>query len=307
MLPYFPFGQDRFAMALGVRALRPEEPLIEVDEARYGEELRLKGALLESGEHTRFMALPGTEPQQWETLTTLLPLMAEHDPLHFSLETQGGRWHWRNRLLGTEAHFVPGEPGSLPQAPLDWLGRQVQEDLLVMDATHEDLPLVAGQLCFPSGWCLEDKIGRSVLRIHGPVPRFGEELGDSTVRLMKGLKPGRSVTRVNWAFTVTDRMDLAPWTRPEWRHQAHDITPANAGERCFLRLERQTLSLLPDTGSILFTIHTYRAPVAREVEDPARRRRLASVLRSMPHDTGAYKGMTPYLPALIEWLEMGET
>lgn len=305
MLPYFPFDQDRFAMALGVRALRPEEPLIQVDEAHYLAELRLKAALLEEARHTRFLALPGTEPQQWETLTQVLPLMAEQHPRHFSLEREGAWWSWENRLAGTRARFVPGEEGGLPQAPLDWLGRQVQEDLLVMDGTREGLPLVAGQLCFPSGWCLEEKMGRAVLDIHGPVPHFGEALGGSTVKLMKGLKPGRPVTRVNWAFTVTDQLDLAPWTRPGWQHQLREITPANAGERCYLRLERQTLSLMPRTGAILFTIHTYRSPVAREVEEPERRQRLTAVLRTMPADTGRYKGIAPYLPALLAWLESG--
>ena len=305
MLPYFPFDQDRFAMALGVRALRPEEPLIEVDEAHYRDEVRLKAELLEGGQHVRFLALPGTEPQQWETLTTLLPLLAGQHPRHFSLEIHADTWRWHNRLLGTEARFVPGRTGDLPQAPLDWLGRQVQEDLLVMDGTREGLPLVAGQLVFPSGWCLEDKMGHSVLDIHGPVPRFAAELGTSTVKLMKGLKPGRPVTRVNWALTVADRLDLAPWTRGEWRHQVRDITPANAGERCYLRLERQTLSLMPRTGAILFTIHTYQAPVAREVEAPERRQRLTAVLRSLPEDTSAYKGIAPYLPALLTWLESG--
>ena len=42
-----------------------------------------------------------------------------------------------------------------------------------------------------------------------PVPRFGEKLGAPTLKLMEGLKAGRSVTRCNWALTVTDRLDLA--------------------------------------------------------------------------------------------------
>src|SRR5690242_3676074 len=42
VLPYFPFEQELFAMRLGVRALRPGEPLIEVEEPHYAEELALK-------------------------------------------------------------------------------------------------------------------------------------------------------------------------------------------------------------------------------------------------------------------------
>ncbi|MGZ3457443.1 MAG: heme-dependent oxidative N-demethylase family protein [Archangium sp.] len=306
MLPYFPFDQDRYAMTLGVRALRPDEPLIEVDEAHYPAELALKASMLAARPHARFQAAPGTEPLQWETLTVLLPVMARQHPRHFTLETRDERWCWRNHLLGTETRFTPGEAESLPLAPLDWLGRQVQEDLLLMDGTREGLPMVAGQLCFPSMWCLEEKLGRSMLDIHAPVPRFGAQLGAATLRLMAGLKAGRSVTRVNWAITVTDRLDLEPWSFPEWRHLFEGITASNAGERCFLRLERQTLSLMPHTGAILFTIHTYRAPLAAEVEDPARRRRLANVLRTVPPDTGTYKRLTPLLEPLLAWLEAAD-
>lgn len=304
MLPYFPFEQDTFALALGVRALRPEESLIEVDAPHYAPELALKEALLARDLGARFQAEPGTEPLQWETVTTLLPLMARQGPEHFALEVEaGGPWRWRNRGLGTEARFTPGDAASLPLAPLDWLGRQVQEDLLLLDGTREGCPLVAGQLCFPSGWHLGEKLGRPLLEVHAPVPGFGAKLGTPTLRLMEGLKAGRSVTRCNWAITVTDRLDLEPWSFPEWAHLFEGLTAHNAGERCFLRLERQTLTRLPETGGILFTIHTYRAPVASEVEDPVRRRRLARVLRTVPPDTAAYKRLTPVLEPLLAFLE----
>ncbi len=303
MLPYFPFDQDRYAMALGVRALRDDEFLIEVDELHYRDELALKASLLAAAPGVRVAAEPGTHPLQWEAVTEVLPRMARQSPQHFALTVEGNRWHWRNHLLGTEATFIPGEPTSLPLAPLDWLGRQVQEDLLLLDGKREGLPLVAGQLCFPSGWCLADKLGRSLLAVHAPVPDFAEKLGTATLRLMSSLKPGRPVTRVNWAFTVTDRLDLEPGTLPNHHPLFQGITAHNAGQRCFLRLERQTLTLLPRTGAILFTLHTYRAPIATEAATPARRRRLAAVLRSVPPDTAAYKRLTPFLAPLLAHLD----
>jgi hypothetical protein len=306
VLPYFPFEQDTYAMALGVRALRPDETLIEVDVPRYLAEVALKDSLLAARPGARSQALPGTEPLQWETVTVLLQAMARQSPGHFALEVEeGGRWRWRNPLLGTEAVFTPGDPGSLPRAPLDWLGRQVQEDLLLLDGTREGLPLVAGVLCFPSGWSLEEKLGQPLLAVHAPVPRFGEKLGASTLKLMEGLKAGRSVTRCNWALTVTDRLDLEPWTWPEWEHLYEGLTPENAGQRCFLRLERQTLTRMPETGAILFTIHTYRAPVATEAPTPERRRRLASVLRTVPPDMAGYKRLGPLMEPLLAYLERG--
>jgi len=304
VLPYFPFEQDAYAMALGVRALRAGETLIEIDALHYEAELALKASLLREDLPSRFQALPGTELLQWEVLRLLLTRMAEQSPGHFTrLEGEDGRWRWRNGVLGTEAVFLPGDADSLPLAPLDWVGRQVQEDLLVLDGTREGFPLVAGQLCFPSGWSLEEKLGRSLLEVHAPVPRFAEQVGAATLRLMDGLKPGRTVTRCNWALTVTDRLCMEPRARAEWLHLFEGLTPQNAGERCFLRLERQTLSRLPESGAILFTLHTYLAPVAGEVPTPERRHRLAQVLRTVPGDMNGYKRLGPLREPLLAWLE----
>jgi hypothetical protein len=304
VLPYFPFEQDTYALALGVRALRPGETLIEVDVPRYAEELARKEALLAARPGVRSQALPGSEALQWETLEEVLPLMASQSPAHFALEVEeGGRWRWRNHLLGTETIFTPGDAGSLPRPPLEWLGRQVQEDLLLLDGHQQGFPLVAGVLCFPSGWSLEEKLGQSLLAVHEPVPGFGEAVGVSTLKLLEGLKAGRPVTRCNWALTVTDRLDMEPWSWPEWEHLYQGITPDNAGQRCFLRLERQTLTVMPRTRAILFTIHTYRAPVAGEVPTPERRQRLAQVLRTVPPAMAGYKRLGPLREPLLAYLE----
>ncbi|MCP3102712.1 DUF3445 domain-containing protein [Myxococcus sp. K15C18031901] len=303
MLPYFPFEQDSYAMALGVRALRPGETLIEVDVPHYLDELAQKDALLREDPRARFQALPGSEPLQWEVARALLRRMAAESPAHFSLEEDGARWCFGNRLTGVRGVLTPGDADSLPLAPLDWVGRQVQEDLLVLDGTREGFPLVAGQLCFPSGWCLDDKMGRPLLAVHAPVPRFAEQVGASTLKLLDGLKPGRPVTRCNWAITVTPRLCMEPRYRAEWRHLFEGITPDDAGARCLLRLERQTLSRFPETGAVLFTIHTYVAPVAGEVPTPGHRQRLARVLRTVPEDMSDYKRLGPLREPLLAWLE----
>ena len=79
--------------------------------------------------------------------------------------------------------------------------------------------------------------------------------------------------------------------------------PENPGERCFLRLERQTLSRLPATRAILFTIHTYNIPIAAVAADPDHARRLAGNLRTMPPALQRYKGLDRYADALLAYLD----
>lgn len=303
MLPYFPFDADEYALTMGVRALAPD-CLIEVDPAHYRAELALKGAILAGDYRYYYQAAQGTMPLQWEALELLLPNLARHHSQHFTLARSAERWTWTNHLLGAEVAFTLGDPASLPLPPLDWLGRQVQEDLLIMAGDVEaGTPLVAGQLCFAAGWCLDDKLGRPFLAIHDPVPQFAERIGRASNLLMERLKPGHPTGRVGWSITVGDDLNRAPIVADRRRGDRREITADNAGERCYLRLERQTFSRLPRTWGILFTIHTYRAPIAAVAGEPERARRLAAVLRTMPPAVRAYKGLTPYADSLIAFLE----
>lgn len=302
VLPYFPFDNDTFKMTMGVKALH-DNSLIEVDSETYREELALKNELLSDEYDQYFQAPPETELFQWEVVELLLKNMARRYPQYFELIVDGNRWMWRNRLLDDETRFVLGESDSLPLPPLDWLGRQVQEDLLILSGEAADgMQLVAGHLCFPNAWCLDDKMGKSFLGIHHEVPLFAEYMGRSSYLLLERLKPGRPVWRVNWSIKATSRLNLVPRFFSEEQQACRYFTVENIGERSFLRIERQTLSRLPGTGGILFTIRTYQIPVMSVVENADNARRIASVVRTMPEELLVYKGMAPFVDVLLEYL-----
>ncbi|GHO96162.1 hypothetical protein KSF_062100 [Reticulibacter mediterranei] len=304
MLPYFPFVDDTFKMLMGVTALH-DRGLIEVDSERYQEEIALKQALLADVYDQYFQASLETEPAQWDVVELLLQDMAARYPHYFELIIDGKQWTWRNRLLNDETRFILGESASLPLPPLDWVGRQMQEDLLILSGNAADeMPLVAGQLCFPNGWCLDDKMGKSFLGIHHEVPLFAHYLGRSSSLLLERLKPERPVWRVNWSLKATPRLNLTPHFFSE-EQEAHLILE-NIGTRCFLRLERQTLSRLPRTGCILFTIHTYQAPLDTVIESADVARRIAGVVRTMPEEMQRYKGIALFLDPLLAYLAAKE-
>lgn len=286
---------------MGVHALN-DNSLIEVDETSYHEELILKQCLLSEEYDQYFRALPDTEAMQWDVVELILPTMAALYPRHFVLLTNGNSWLWRNHLLNTETQFLLGDDRSLPLPPLDWLGRQVQEDLLIM-SDAPGMPLVAGHLCFPNSWCLEDKLGLSLLDIHLPVPLFAETVGRSTSLLLERLKVGRPVTRVNWSIKATSRLNFMPRYAYEEQQAYQHLTSENIGERCFLRLERQTLSRLLHTKAVLFTIRTYQAPIMEVVHIADYARRIAGVVRTMPYEMQAYKALAPCADMLLAYLD----
>ncbi|MBA2396723.1 MAG: DUF3445 domain-containing protein [Ktedonobacteraceae bacterium] len=303
MLPYFPFKDDTYKMAMGVQAL-DSGCLIEIDQSHYQSELMLKDELLLHEHHDYFQALPESEAMQWDVVEVVLQNMAVHYPQHFTLMKDGNAWIWRNQLLGEETHFVFGKSESLPQAPLDWVGRQVQEDLLVLQRTEEggSMVLVAGQLCFPNAWCLDDKMEQAFLDIHQSVPLFAEYLGRSSTLLLDRLKIERAVWRLNWSIKATSRLNHTPHFHYEEQQASQELTYENIGERCFLRIERQALTRLPRTNAVLFTIHTYQYSLDQAVCDVDRARRMFNVMKTVPEEVLAYKAITPFAPALLHYL-----
>ncbi|MBX0329607.1 DUF3445 domain-containing protein [Oscillochloris sp. ZM17-4] len=298
----FDIPVESFRMAVGARPL-DAAPIFLVD-ARYSDDLGQKAALLAHDYSYYVKHTPESLPWQWELIEAQLPELARHYPQHFALEVAGELWTWRNRLRGEESRFALGDTAALGVAPIDWLGRQVQEDLLLLSGDADaGFPLAAGQLCFANHWCLDDKLGLPLLGIHRPVPGYAEQVGRSTDMLMARLKDGRPVWRQNWSVVASAQLDLSAKHSEEMRRRKALITAENVGTTCFFRVERQSLARLPRSGAVLFAIHSYVAPIGDLAADPGWAARFRTLLESTPPALLAYKGMTVYLPALLAYLE----
>lgn len=302
MIPYFPLTSDDYEMSMNARP--GVTSLIEVEPERYDEQIGMKQEILASDLNYYFKCPPEASPMAWEALEILLPDMAANLPHYFALEIEGSRWKWTNALLGTSHLFVLGDLSTLPLPPLDWLGRQVQEDLILMsEGADGETFCCAGHLCFGSAWCLDEKMGQSFLQIHDIVPEFRERIGVPSDLLMRRLKPNRAVGRLNWGVTSANTLNLAPALAAQWHQSRQGITEGNVAERLFFRVERQTLTRLPRTRGVLFTIHTYVHPLHEVIADPDRLRRLTAVMRHYPTAMKEYKGMTAYFEVMLAFLE----
>jgi hypothetical protein len=96
--------------------------------------------------------------------------------------------------------------------------------------------------------------------------------------------------------------DPAPF-QPLALPSAGTITAENAGERLWLRVERQTLSRLPETGAVVFTIRTHITALASAIAAPVSAAELASLIRAMPEEMRRYKVIAPIASALLAWLD----
>jgi hypothetical protein len=272
---YLPFEAGPFRMTMGLVARSPDE-LISVD-THYHAEVALRRALLAQWGREVAAAEPGAEPALRELLDHLAELLPRRYPGLFA-----------------------GERFPSAGDPLETAARLVQEDLCLLELRDGVPHLVAGTLCFSPGWRLLEKLGRPLGLIHEKVPFFADRLERPVDRLMRHLQRGKLVERLNWGL-----YDDPALFRPARRFDGQlnpAITPDNALEQLFLRVERQTLSLLPRSSAILFTIRTHVYPLRRVVAVSGAASRLAEAVAALPSEMALYKSILPFRDALLAQL-----
>jgi hypothetical protein len=305
MLRFFPFG-EHFEPGMAGRSLSGSEPLIDLDEPHYAAEIALKRGLLDAAPAEYFLAPPELADAQWEVLELVASDLSRRYPDWFSLQRVGPSWHFHNHLLGEGTRFVYGDPTSLPLEPLDWMGRQVQEDLVLVRADAAGT-LVGGQLCFPNGWDLPERAGQSYLAIHQRTPGSTMPGVQAGGRLLQSLKHGRTFCRLGWNLKLSNQLDLSTKHLPAYLAHAAargpELDPRGVGRELFIRVERQTFTRLSRSSHVLFGIHTYLSALEVEARDPERARRILQVVREAPADVKRYKAIFPVEAALLAYLE----
>jgi hypothetical protein len=240
-----------------------------------------------------FAAVPASEAARREVLDRLAAYLPERFPAWFARE--GSRLH--NRLTGEIWDLA-----ALPEDPLVIAARLVQEDLCIVQPDADGaILLTAGVVCFPSRWRLTEKIGRPLPVVHEHVPFYGDKLARPVDRFMTMVKPGKLAMRLNWSMMDDKSLFQLGGKFRDGHNPA--ITPENAGERLFVRVERQTLSRLPLSAAVLFTIRVHVYSLARIAERAEIAARLADAVRALPAETSHYKSLPRFRSALLAYLD----
>lgn len=283
-----PYEDGPYRVAMGLVTI-PAQEWLRIDRL-YPREMAERRALIATRPEEVVLALPGTSGAQAELLSAVVDNLVLHRPGLF--DRQAG---WLTNRLTGERWDVQGT-----DAPLTVLGQLVQEDFCLLRVEEGVPQLVAGVVCFPNRWRLADKIGLPLAGVHRPVPLYGERLQRPVDRFLSLLRPGRIALRANWSL-VDDPALHQP--TGHGRQESSDITAEDAGERLFLRVERQTFMRLPQTATVVFGIHTYVSPVAAVVRPPGEAARLRDAVLALPPDMTRYKSLLPFRTALLAYLE----
>ncbi len=160
----------------------------------------------------------------------------------------------------------------------------VSDDLVVMEKRQSQWRCTALTLTAPTFFSIDEAFGQDLSALHGPVPD-GARLAQRIGRVFDGLRPDQILERFNWTLQCgPDRHtpDGAPL-----RERAA-CTPFDEAEATIhLRVERQTIRRMPETGAVLFTIRVCLDPLS---SIPAQDRNpLALAWRSLHGEGRDYK------------------
>lgn len=170
------------------------------------------------------------------------------------------------------------------------------DDLVIMQEIGGRYHLTAASLCSPSDWLLEEKFARPLAEIHAPIPGFDAGLTPRVDRFFQRLRPGRLVVRHNWSLQAGGEL----CRRPPHSEAIDSLA------RVFYRSERQTLTRLPQSGAVAFTIRVYLHPLERLANTAGALQALFTAIDRTPAAMAAYKGFDRLEPALAKYRVDGD-
>ncbi len=298
--PHLPFEEPPFRMVLDVEKTS-EKDWFEVGEDKERSlQMTEKARLLASRHADVFLADDRALQASHEALSLMLDHLPAFWPNHyFRLDNAIG---FKTRP-GIERTEFPIESTLKKLHPLDFAARLVQEDLVIMlppnsEERKKGWWLGAASVAFPSRWSLKEKFGRSMSEIHSPVPFYDVYLENSVDKFFDFMPTGRIFSRRNWSVHDT------PVLYQDGSESANNIVvnPENVGEKFWLRVERQTLRKMTETGAILFTIRIHLRKLKEIVAIEGAAERLALALKALPHEMQVYKRTCEFANAVQTYL-----
>ncbi|MXP21768.1 DUF3445 domain-containing protein [Gordonia sp. HNM0687] len=314
-LPWpFPDDLEQFRYSVNVeparapRATRGGEwgrHIVDLGGVEYPMIMAERRRILDADPH-RVKIRPGMETACWDLLLYYLRDLALSHPsvMHLTEHTQQ-RFHWRNDLLGTDQFFVLGDDATLPCGPLEFLAREVPDDLLLVVERDGHLYFDAGAVTFAAAWSVSFDVGMDMYEIHAPVPGLTRQgIVARAEQFLRRLPSDEVYRRVNWTLSASDsaKLDVSLEELPAWADDIGQMVRERDFGRARLRIELEHFIRLPMTGAVTFNIRTFMASLDEIKRIPAWAHQLATVIETLSEPIAAYKGFLDYRDDVVAFL-----
>ena len=192
--------------------------------------------------------------------------------------------------------FESGPLEASAEQSVETLGRALEPDFVLLLPSANGPVIVGGVVCFPSSWALPEKIGLTLEQTHGPVPALNPQLGDRIRAALDRLASGVAWERENWGLARDGNRNHHPGRARKRLDET--VKP----EELWLRVERQVVYRLPQTGGLLFGIRLEITPWYKLVQSEEGVAGLRRGLETMPDEIASYKGLLSAKDRILSWL-----
>ncbi|KAK6455013.1 uncharacterized protein RJT20DRAFT_142062 [Scheffersomyces xylosifermentans] len=319
-LKSYPFKNGAYKLTMGIKNLDPQDWLL--IEPTYLSRIENKKKIITSShpdhpssKDTRSSTLFVTEeaiPAIKEFYNIVTNYMCDKYPMYFVKD--GDVIH--NKITGNSIPSSTSNPSISASEYLEYLVETIEEDFIILlkDPTREDEKdgteyfFKAGVFAFAAGFDPADRFNKPLSFVHHPIPGYEEKLKLSMNRFFNRISPGQFVTRSNFSVQTHAKLYVDDSNKGHNLPKDTVQVPMNIKDLDFekqvhYRSERQTLTKLPESKAVVFTIRTYLLPMSevkkegKEVTD-----RLIGAIKGLPEDISYYKRAGEWGPPVIEYL-----
>ena len=165
------------------------------------------------------------------------------------------------------------------------IAKKIDEDLIIHRIDDEKDYASSIHVCFPSGWYPEEKIGKSFIEIHQPVPM---NLKNSK-KLVEAIVYGGIFERFVWSVVYEKKYNFHPkLNNKKFNKNEPEI---------FVKVERQVTVGFPEKNFCLFILRQYLIE-----EKQLDKKRLAESIRNMTEEQKEYKSLQNF-QEIIDYLD----
>jgi dimethylamine monooxygenase subunit A len=296
---YRPYRWASADFQLGLRPIRPESWIL--IGAEHAHMMRQKHDRLNRFRSYYYRTLPQSLRAQRELRERVTTHLVADHPQSFARAGSVVRSLITGQILDLDDDSVE---------PLLQLSYLIEEDFMLLDETEGAPRITAASNAYSSSGRLVASVGNNIEWAHEPVPRLTQKLGTKINRVVGSVHATTPCERFNWQLTPMGSVFFPP-TDPHGANAAamHDVLaelrsdPARAGELLWIRVERQTLSRLPDSSAMAFSLHTYSDPLSSIRSDLESIRAILALLRNYTEERWKYSEMNIIREPLMAWLE----
>jgi hypothetical protein len=296
---YQPYRWATADFQLGLRRIRPESWIL--IGAGHAATMRQKRARLDERQSCYYRTLPESLPAQRELRQRVTSHLLTDHPQSFQ------------RRGSMVTSLITGQALDLADdsiEPLLQLSYLIEEDFMLLDEFEGVPRITAASNAYSSSGRLVASVGHDVAWAHDPVPRLTTKLGGRINQVLGSIHAAIPCERFNWQVTPLASV-FFPHDDPHAANAAamHSVVetlrrdPLRAGELLWMRVERQTLSRLPESNAVAFSLHTYSDPLSCLRSDVESARAILALLLNYPEERWKYSEMDIVREPLMIWLE----